>query len=130
MAAARKPDPILGAYSWIKQREPGDQSDPLNEPSVTSRIVSESSSVFKVVLQHAAAPDSKVSPGTRRNLEESYSRLVLWADGYGVKDGAIDDVVAASRSLRRAVTELMVSISKTLSNGTSVVEMEAYVRLW
>ncbi|KAF6784170.1 hypothetical protein CSOJ01_15786 [Colletotrichum sojae] len=42
--------------------------------------------------------------------------MVLWAEGYGVVEGKLDDVLSASRTLERSLLRLLKSIGKMLSD--------------
>jgi hypothetical protein len=105
----------LAADSWVRQLDASDS--PTDEPSVTVRLVSENLKCLKVVLKHVSPPDFEMPVTTRKSLQECYSRLILWVDGYGVEQGELDEAMARSRRLRRAVTEILVSIGRTVLDG-------------
>ncbi|KAK3988277.1 hypothetical protein QBC44DRAFT_329775 [Cladorrhinum sp. PSN332] len=107
-----EPEAYLVAESWVRQLDAGD--NPIDNSSVAVRLVSEDLKCLKIVLKHVGLPDSEVPAAMRKGLEQCYSRLVLWADGYGVEQGELNEAMARSRSLRRAITEILVSIGRTV----------------
>lgn len=61
---------------------------------------------------------------SRRSLERSGSSLVLWAEGYGVVEGKLDDVISASPTLERSLLRLLKSVGRILSDRESEYQPE------
>lgn len=58
---------------------------------------------------------SSIKQFTIISLERSLGYLVLWADGYGVKDGQLDSMLGRSRRARQSTFRLLVSVCQTLT---------------
>jgi hypothetical protein len=61
--------------------------------------------------------DRDLSQHVYRGLENCYSSLILWAHGYGVADGNLDELLKKSRLLQSMTLEPLVRISETLRNS-------------
>jgi len=110
---ARHSKPESYADTWIKHL--GIEHHLPDEPSIGSRLVVETLRVFKTAAKYWVSPKARRAPvRTRKSLQQSYGLLVLWADGHGVADGALDRVMSSSISVRRSVIELLLSICRTL----------------
>ncbi|KAH6703840.1 hypothetical protein EV126DRAFT_508381 [Verticillium dahliae] len=82
--------------------------------SVTSRLCIEVVRAFRSVLRRVKSRKDLPRSLSHR-LDKSCGSLTLWAAGYGVREGELDDALAKSRSLRRSIYELLVSIGKAVS---------------
>ena len=54
-----------------------------------------------------------------RTFEREYGYLQLWCDGYGVRDGDLDVILAESKRLRHSTYRLLASICDTLADRKS-----------
>ncbi len=52
-----------------------------------------------------------------RALEREHDRLQLWADGYAVESGNLDNTLADATRMRHSTVRILVSICRTLANG-------------
>ncbi|KAF3352608.1 hypothetical protein VDGD_03438 [Verticillium dahliae] len=84
--------------------------------SVTSRLCIEVVRAFRSVLRRVKS-HKDLPRSLSHRLDKSCGSLTLWAAGYGVREGELDDALAKSRSLRRSISELLVSIGKAVSEG-------------
>ncbi|KAG7104462.1 Zinc finger transcription factor ace1 like protein [Verticillium longisporum] len=82
--------------------------------SVTSRLCIEVVRAFRSVLRRVKSRKDLPRSLSHR-LDKSCGSLTLWAAGYGVREGELDDALAKSRSLRRSISELLLSIGKAVS---------------
>ncbi|EEA19671.1 hypothetical protein TMatcc_009813 [Talaromyces marneffei ATCC 18224] len=71
---------------------------------------------FYLMLLKRASLDRDLPQHIYRGLESSYSSLVLWAQGYGVADGNLDELLKKSRLLQSMTLEPLIQISETLRN--------------
>lgn len=69
------------------------------------------------MLLKRASLDRNIPQYIYRGLESSYSSLTLWAQGYGVADGNLDDRLKKSRLLQSMTLEPLIRISETLRNS-------------
>lgn len=112
--AAAKEDIAATNLAWV---EDWTIDAPESEQrSVASRLVKECVAVFRrVAKQLRSVPD--VPNRTYRSYEKSFSSLCLWDAGYGVDEGKLDELLAKSRTLRRSILELLISIGTSLTES-------------
>ena len=55
--------------------------------------------LFQEIVK-AVMAQAEISRDIKISLERSHSSLVLWSDGYGASEGALDKTLAKSRKLR------------------------------
>ncbi len=108
--SSQAPKSYQRAHRWIETLSP----EGTNERSIAAQLASETLRVFKAIVKHGAI-DDKGSAVAKRRVYQVYSYFSLWVDGYGIEDGFLDTSISRSRSLRRAITEMLVSISNTLT---------------
>ncbi|KAM5382815.1 hypothetical protein ACJZ2D_002206 [Fusarium nematophilum] len=86
----------------------------LDDRTTLSRLCAECISALNGLL---ASPEVKKTCTSEAlsTLDRSRSRIILWSDSHGVAEGALDDIVAQSRILRREVYRLLISITNNLS---------------
>lgn len=91
-----------------------------DEISLVARLCAEAMAFFKTLVKRLKAPDPVpgFSDGDIVNIHNSYQQLVLWADGYGIPGGDLDEVFARSSLARHATLEILISLSQTLVEGT------------
>ncbi|KAK3369286.1 hypothetical protein B0T24DRAFT_358697 [Lasiosphaeria ovina] len=87
-----------------------------HDRSVTARLCDGILGLFQEVIRQVALqqPTSKIPKRVRRSLERAHGIVALWSDGYGVKDGHLDDVLAKSRKIRQATLKILSSITDAL----------------
>lgn len=88
--------------------------------SLITRLCTECIEITKYCLRKGKRRSS-VSIHSYRNLERTGSSFILWAEGHGVQEGALDEVFAKSWSLQQSVLRLLMSISKILSSSGSIL---------
>ncbi|KAF5560729.1 ankyrin repeat [Fusarium phyllophilum] len=88
-------------------------SDGLENKSVTARLCDAALRFYKELLRHVSK-HLDVPKLVRMSLQRTYSLMVLWSDGYGVREGDLDDILAKSRNIRRATLKILSSIANTL----------------
>lgn len=88
------------------------------EQRLTSHLCEECVHSFRYAVKISKFTKELPLP-IRRNLERSGSSLVLWAEGYGVVKGKLNDVLSASPTLERSLLRLLKSIGRTLSDRES-----------
>jgi hypothetical protein len=84
---------------------------------IVSRISDSCIDCLRDILQHAA-PEciTKSSAGT---LRKCYAMLNLWADGHGVGDGRLDNLLERSTELREVTFEVILPLLKAVLQGES-----------
>ncbi|KAF5575530.1 ankyrin repeat [Fusarium pseudocircinatum] len=88
-------------------------SDGLEDKSVTARLCDAALGFYKELLRHLSK-QLDVPKLIRMSLQRTYSLMVLWSDGYGVREGELDDILAKSRNIRRAALKILSSIANIL----------------
>ncbi|KAF4474657.1 Ankyrin repeat [Fusarium agapanthi] len=91
-------------------------SDGLEDKSVTARLCDAALRFYKELLRHVSKQLDVPRP-VRMSLQRTYSLMVLWSDGYGVREGDLDDILAKSRNIRRATLKILSSIANILLDG-------------
>lgn len=71
--------------------------------------------LLKSLSEHTATLHS--SKLQKRQIQESYATLRLWADGYGVVDGSIDIRLERSPRLRLTVLAIFIPMCASLLQG-------------
>jgi hypothetical protein len=96
----------------------GGCSEPSSSRSegLATRLTAGISKLFRLLLGHA---QPQISTSTLRTLEREYGYLQLWCDGYGVRDGDLDAILAESKRLRHSTYRLLASICDTLTDSKS-----------
>ncbi|KEY74960.1 hypothetical protein S7711_01308 [Stachybotrys chartarum IBT 7711] len=87
----------------------------INSSSTASQLTVECLNTFRKVLKQLS-DNPKASRASFQSLKQSYSSLALWEAGYGIGQGKLDASLAQSRTLRESLLELLVSVSKTLTD--------------
>ncbi|KFA79353.1 hypothetical protein S40288_03570 [Stachybotrys chartarum IBT 40288] len=87
----------------------------INSSSTASQLTVECLNTFRKVLKQLS-DNPKASRASFQSLKQSYSSLALWEAGYGIGQGKLDASLAQSRTLRKSLLELLVSVSKTLTD--------------
>ncbi|KAF5618430.1 ankyrin repeat [Fusarium sp. NRRL 25303] len=88
-------------------------SDGLEDKSVTARLCDAVLGFYKELLRHVSK-QLDVPKLVRMSLQRTYSLMVLWSDGYGVREGDLDDILAKSRNIRQATLKILSSIANVL----------------
>lgn len=96
-----------GIREWIAADQPRE------DRSLSSRLCEECVKTFRSILKELRRIDY-LPKVVCRSLERSGASLILWADGHGILQGDLDDVLKKSRFLRKSILELLISISQTL----------------
>jgi hypothetical protein len=96
----------------------GTCSEPSSSRSegLATRLTAGISELFRLLLGH---DQTQISTSTLRTLEREYGYLQLWCDGYGVRDGDLDAILAESKRLRHSTYRLLASICDTLTDSKS-----------
>ena len=102
--------------SWSANAEPAATEAP---EGITSRLYRGCVNLFKAILKESSAHE-RITSDDRCRLENCYSAIVLWADGYGMNDGRLDELMAKSRSLRQLTWRALSRISRGLLDGKSI----------
>lgn len=58
------------------------------------------------------------------SLERSHGYLVLWADGYGVENGQLDNSLNRSRRARQSTVRLLMSVCQTLTGRKFPLDLQ------
>lgn len=95
----------------------GSLRDLLKKRNIIADLYTECTKLYSVILKRVSL-DRDIPQHIYRGLESSYSSLILWAQGYGVADGNLDDLLKKSRLLQSMTLEPLIRISKTLRNST------------
>lgn len=93
--------------------------DQIEEGIVIADIYAQCSSFYRLVLQRASS-SGEVPRNIYRRLESTYGSLVLWADGHGISEGALDALVSRSHAVRQVTLRLLASITTTLLDSRSL----------
>lgn len=80
--------------------------------SVASLLCAETVKAFRNVARYAERRGNDVSD--RRRLKQNFDTFMLWAMGYGVREGDLDEALAASWTLQRSILELLVFVGTLL----------------
>lgn len=84
------------------------------EQPLIARLYAACSELFSDLLTTLRRQPS-IERSTIVSLERSHGYLVLWADGYGVKDGQLESMLDRSRRARQSTLRLLMSICQTLT---------------
>jgi hypothetical protein len=101
--------------AWQSQTE---QSGDCLEPADRSLVARLCADVLGLLHEMTRqAPNRNVIPKSISvGLERARGLITLWSDGYGIKEGNLDNVFARSRSIRRSTLKILSSIANTLTN--------------
>jgi hypothetical protein len=104
------------AHSWVKQLDIEHQPE---DKSITTRLSTECVRVFKAVLNYIRSSRHKkiVKRPVQRSLRQSCECFILWLDGHRVAEGGIDEALTKSRTLRRSIIGLLISIGRILTDS-------------
>ncbi|KAI0411103.1 hypothetical protein F5X98DRAFT_64653 [Xylaria grammica] len=95
----------------------------LDERSLIARLCVETSVLFKQIIKLLFNDGIPSLEPHRISLQRSFSRLIMWSNGYGIADGLMDEVFAKSRSLRCSVIHLLASIATTLTDRLLLLQV-------
>jgi hypothetical protein len=94
----------------------------LVDKSVTARLCDAALGFYKELLRHLSE-QLDVSKVVRMSLQRTYSLMVLWSDGYGVREGDLDDILAKSRNIRRDTLKILSSVANTLLDSMLLISV-------
>ncbi|OHF01592.1 hypothetical protein CORC01_03082 [Colletotrichum orchidophilum] len=81
--------------------------------SVAGVLCTETIRAFRGIVRNIERRDD-LPQSNRHCLKKTCDTLILWASGYGVNEGDLDEALATSWVLQRSMLELMVSVGSLL----------------
>ncbi|KAK3390130.1 hypothetical protein B0H63DRAFT_107437 [Podospora didyma] len=112
-------DAALAIQEW-QQRNSHDHDLKPDDRSVTARLCDGILTLFQEVIRQVSKQsvheDQTIPKPVQISLERARGFIALWSDGYGIRDGAMDDVLAKSRNIRHSTVKTLSSIADALLN--------------
>ncbi|KAK3323035.1 hypothetical protein B0H66DRAFT_555696 [Apodospora peruviana] len=102
-------------HEWQARAHDSDRHDGLLDRSVAARLCDGILTLFQEAIRQISRQDQVPKP-VRTRLERSYGFIALWSNGYGIRDGNLDDVFAKSRTIRRSTLRILSNITNALLN--------------
>ncbi|KAL2876272.1 hypothetical protein SGCOL_008445 [Colletotrichum sp. CLE4] len=99
----------------LQVHEPDSGTASRDVPSIARILCIAAVRELKGVVRLAELRDD-LSRSNRHCLKKACDTLTLWASGYGIPEGDLDEALATSWILQRSVLELLVSIGNLLLN--------------
>jgi hypothetical protein len=112
MALRERYDVESKIRAWQVQAEQWDAET--QNSSLVTRLCTDVVGIAKETLH--SLPET-IPKKLRKNLERSCSSIVLWADGYGIQEGRLDETLAKSRASRESTLKILSSISRIFLNS-------------
>jgi len=104
---------VANIKAWQAQAQDNNDSIDHVGRSVAARLCEEILTTFHEVLRQICQRQDIAKP-IYISLGRAYSCIALWSDGYGVKEGNLDDVLAKSRVVRRSTLKALSSVAETI----------------
>ncbi|KAK6825779.1 hypothetical protein PG987_013273 [Apiospora arundinis] len=98
----------------------GERSD-AKDPRLLATLYTACSSFYSNILSAQCAKKS-LQPAVLTSLQRSHDYLKLWANGYGVDEELLDNLLCKSRRARRGTFRHLASIFRTLTNHGLVTD--------